>query len=125
MHFYVFSHFGVVLFYTKMLCTGCGSRQCRSKSDIAENAELKTLQFLCHSINSAHDDQFCVKFSTCRLTEFWHSLQIYDDTHIPRRHRRKQKWVLLIETLRRLKDGLEDAHSDVVNWRRTDHRAGN
>jgi len=50
---YFIYFFGVVLFYyfcTEMLCAGCDSRQCRTKSNAME-------QFLCRFVNSMHDAQ--------------------------------------------------------------------
>jgi len=32
----------------------------------------KILQFLCSFVNSAHDDQFCTKFSVPRIAKFWY-----------------------------------------------------
>jgi len=101
-----FYHYVAILFYTKM------SAKLRA---ILLNKTCKTLEFLCRSINSAHDDQFCAELSPCRITKFWHSLPIYD--HIPRKYRRKQKWALLNKTLCKLQHVLEDAHSDVAKWR--------
>jgi len=48
-HRYVSFLFGVVLFYyfyTEMLCTGCGSRQCQTKSNIAEQ-NLQNFTIFC------------------------------------------------------------------------------
>jgi len=30
------------------------------------------LQFLCRFVNSVHNGQFCTKFCTRRIAEFWH-----------------------------------------------------
>jgi len=67
-----------MLFY---IVTFTPSPKCFALAVAAVSAELratllnktcKTLQFLCHVVNSVHNSQFCAKFSTRRIAEFWY-----------------------------------------------------
>jgi len=59
--------FYFIIFYT--LAVAAVSAELRA---ILLNKTCNTLPFLCRSVNSAHVGQFCAKFCTRRIAEFWH-----------------------------------------------------
>jgi len=63
-----------VLFYCITLTTKCFALAVAAASAelraILQNKTSKTLLFLRGFVNSAHDGQFCAKFSACVIAEF-------------------------------------------------------